>query len=1318
MASSTNILQINCRSLKSHKTDVENIHITTNSHIIHIQETWLIPNTLPPNISNYTTAHQSRDKTGGGVASYFHPSYAVTRIEPPPETPKHYQLTCNMVHTKHNKVIHINVYLPPKPNSTIVTSLTKFVASITQKHRNVMVCGDFNLHHPHWGKNAKATTEGKNVLHAFTAAGLECLNNPKTITRQQTGSKSSALDLTWVSPPLQRGNNQWKTNQTLKFADHLPITFTLPCKPPPSVQEHKMRWLDNADWEKWRADSDLAFRGSWKPPSMESDPAAAVCLFNTILQNAARLSIGQKRVTRGANTWWHHNTDIQRLVKAKRKARTLYMHKREPALQAQINKTRNELHRLVKRANEDRKQKLYSNLHQAPTDRSFFRTLKELSGSAPSKIRPLRDAHGSLHSTNQAKAKLLNQHFATQCNHKQIPREQQYVDEHRSHFEEGGFEQEEGKCELDKHTEQLNADISEDELKHHINIIASKPQTAAGPDGFTTKMIIYAGHGMLLALRQIFQLTWRSGQVPEQWKKAFITPVPKGRGNLTDTSSYRPVSLLSVIGKLLERVVQGRLMQFLTNTNRLPRTQSGSRPGHGTLDHLTRLCTDIWEAQQQGYCVGLILLDLTKAYDRVDRNLVRSQLHKCKVQGRALKWLSSFLHNRTQSVVVEGTQAAEVFTTSGVPQGSPLSPLLFILATADNLNNLQSKSGAFVDDLAMWCKAKDAKTVADILQRDANTVHNWGVSNHLHFSPAKSTLTYFTAKPLNVKPPTILLGNSHISLSRSPKYLGVTLDPQLTWAAHVQGMAVKANQRLGVLYQLHSHYFKKGITANVILKLYKTIIRPTMEYCCPLWRGAKDHILAPLHIIQNKVLRLCTGARRTSPIEALEIDTQIVPLGLRWEQMSKEWVAKIERLPPSHPLTNTAKTSKPAHHYTKNKTSSVPLCMNKQPAHNTRRASKATPEQKQPIRMDPWNHSILPTHLHNKLITRRSPANKAIPMEAKRWAADTLKSIDPADASVAYTDGSCLQAVGSAGAGIFTKAPGCVPTSKGYPLSQSSTNFEAELYAVAQACQNHITHGRHTRNIALHVYTDALTVWGLLANNTYPQTGNTTIFDKLANNMGIILQHTSLTLYWIPSHVGIPGNEKADRMAKEAATHASTEPKWASDPVFPVSLATAKKKIRMNMRRKWQQRWNASSGGRDYFALQPKVTTNQSHAWATNRRADSIQCQLRLNHSILNASRARFDNDVDPDCTECKSSTIETREHYLMHCEQYNSQRYRYYQHAQQIAGPSAHLLEGDSYVSMVLGTHAALSRYQKTQMHKATNDFIKATGRFRTQQN
>jgi hypothetical protein len=193
-------------------------------------------------------------------------------------------------------------------------------------------------------------------------------------------------------------------------------------------------------------------------------------------------------------------------------------------------------------------------------------------------------------------------------------------------------------------------------------------------------------------------------------------------------------------------------------------------------------------------------------------------------------------------------------------------------------------------------------------------------------------------------------------------------------------------------------------------------------------------------------------------------------------------------------------------------------------------------------------------------------------------------------------------------------------------------------------------------------------------------------------------------------------------MAKVAATRADTELKWAAQPAFSIPLATAKKKIRLNIRRKWQQRWSYSDKGRDYQALQPKVTTNRTHAWVTNRTADSLQCQLRLNHSTLNESRARFDTTVHADCSECKSSKPETREHYLMHCEQYDIQRYHHFQEAQQIAGLSAHLLAGDSYVSMVLGTHKSLSLCQKKQMHKATNDFIKATGRFggnipRTQQ-
>ena len=312
-------------------------------------------------------------------------------------------------------------------------------------------------------------------------------------------------------------------------------------------------------------------------------------------------------------------------------------------------------------------------------------------------------------------------------------------------------------------------------------------------------------------LLTVLNWSWRAGEVPASWRAAEIVAIPKKGKPSTETGSYRPISLLSCIGKLAERLVQHRLQHWLERAGKLNRNQAGFRKGHSTMDQLARVTQTIFDGfeSKKPQRAVLVLLDYARAYDRVWRDALYAKMGRMGVPGCVTSWIRALLSDR-RARVRWGTSASRwrVFQ-EGLPQGSVLAPppLLWLVYCNDIDDRLRTGDqeplvSLFADDVALLATGRSLQECADRLQPALDEVGRWVKTWKVQPSNTKCVMTTFTLDPKEsggkVKPQLSFCGQP-LGYEETPTFLGLKLDCQLTFAAHIAALKEKMGKRRACL---------------------------------------------------------------------------------------------------------------------------------------------------------------------------------------------------------------------------------------------------------------------------------------------------------------------------------------------------------------------------------------------------------------------------------------------------------------------------------------------------------------------------------------
>ena len=415
------------------------------------------------------------------------------------------------------------------------------------------------------------------------------------------------------------------------------------------------------------------------------------------------------------------------------------------------------------------------------------------------------------------------------------------------------------------------------------------PNKSYGVDGIQARFIKDSASEIKIPITYIINLSIDTNVFPTELKFARVKPLHK-KGNTSQIENYRPISILNVVSKILEKSIYIQLEKYLNDKKLLYCYQSGFRKSHSTDTCLINLMDYLHTNISEGKYVGMILLDLQKAFDTVDHVILCNKLKNIGVG--CVGWFESYIKNRLQVVNLDGINSKPGIVQCGVPQGSILGPLLFLIYVNDMPMSVKCKLLLYADDSALLVAGKDPKLIAEKLSNDLKSCHDWLVDNKLSLHLGKTECILFSTKrKIKLENDFKVFHNSTpIKQVKNVSYLGLTLDDTLSGESIITNIIKKASSRLKFLYRYKSILKEKSKKI-----LCSALIQCHFDYCCSSWYSSLNKMQkSRLQIMQNKCIRFILDLGPRSHISSREFKVvNMLPVQDRVRQLKLNHIFKI-----------------------------------------------------------------------------------------------------------------------------------------------------------------------------------------------------------------------------------------------------------------------------------------------------------------------------------------------------------------------------------------------------------------------------------------
>ena len=421
---------------------------------------------------------------------------------------------------------------------------------------------------------------------------------------------------------------------------------------------------------------------------------------------------------------------------------------------------------------------------------------------------------------------------------------------------------------------------TEEEVIRLIKNLDAKKST--GHDNISILIIKKLANELSIPLTYIFNLSLSSGIVPDQLKIARVVPIHK-KESKDVFSNYRPISVLPGFSKILERLVFNRCISFLNKHKILYDDQFGFRPKHSTNMAIIKLIDKIVQATNNDEITAGLFLDLSKAFDTIQHDILLDKMAHYGIRGLALEWFKNYLSNRKQFVDYNSHISELKLISSGMPQGSILGPLGFIIYVNDIPNSVPNLSLIlFADDTSAFTSHKDISTLNNIMNNGLNKLNQWFQSNKLSLNTKKSNFMLFGThiKTKQYKNELKLsLDNVELKCVDAAKFLGVTIDQNLTWENHINQLTKKCSSSIGILFKM-----KNFLPETALLSLYNTLVLSHINYGITAWSSAGVSDKSRVHVLQKRALRAISHS---------EFRSHSNPLFIKYNQLKINDLCKL-----------------------------------------------------------------------------------------------------------------------------------------------------------------------------------------------------------------------------------------------------------------------------------------------------------------------------------------------------------------------------------------------------------------------------------------
>ena len=601
-----------------------------------------------------------------------------------------------------------------------------------------------------------------------------------------------------------------------------------------------------------------------------------------------------KRPTINRN-WWKFTPEIAKLIKVKRKIRRMLKEDPIPGLKPLYNK----LNKLLReKINQQKQDKWKVSSIEAETNVStFWNKFKSYSNSRLNpnlgKVTNLVMENGNIAATNKLKAdtfaeslgKIHQTYYDPNHDLNTETEARNFLSAHKVVFKP--LEQAKQETE-DKHYMLREINV----LEITKTLQKCRNRSAPGEDQISYLILKNLDRENLSNIALIYNSCLKTGYFPNAWKQAKVVMLPKPGKDLTKPTSYRPISLLPAMGKIFERIVASRLSAFLEKIDYFDENQAGFRKKRSTVDQLFKLSQSVSTAlKKQKKAVG-VFLDVEKAFDAVWLEGLKYKLGRPEIgiPTKMIRLLSSFLTNRHLRVHQNSAISNKIELKAGTPQGSALSPLLFIFYDNDTPKPppgvLISK---FADDMAAWAIHKQEKRAEKLIQKHLDSLSEWCNKWKIKLNPSKTQVGLFTNSN-NTKEITLNLGRVPLTLSNEIKFLGLTFDRKLTWRHHIDNVRHRMWLRINAIKAISGRNL--GMQSKTLTHLYKMWIRPIALYGAPAYYSAAKTHINKIQVIQNSALRIALRRTRRTHIEDLRQEGSLTPLKAEAVRSSHRFIEK------------------------------------------------------------------------------------------------------------------------------------------------------------------------------------------------------------------------------------------------------------------------------------------------------------------------------------------------------------------------------------------------------------------------------------------
>ncbi len=1192
------IIQWNCRGLKSNFAELSLLVQEHKPAALCLQETFLKQNDTI-SIKHHTIfnkIYSEGDKAQGGV------SIIVNNSVPHKELLLNTNLQAVAVRLSlHSTITLCSLYLPPsKPieehrlNDLIIQLPTPYI-----------LIGDFNAHNIIWGCN-NTNQRGLQIENFISDNSLSYMNDPSSKTYLHPGTGSySAIDLTLCSPVILP-DFSWKVDDDLHGSDHFPILIS---ENQPTAYSQPRRWkLSKANWTKFQqlCEQTISYE-TFK------DCRDQTQLFTTLLIKAAEQSIPQTSPNpkRPYKPWY--DDDCKKAIQNRTSAIRKFNLRPTTENLNNIRIYRAKARRTIQSSKRKCWKQYISRLNNRTTTKKTWDMIRKINGKGTSHINHLT-ANNKQITTPLEISNTLAETFAQKSS----------ANNYSQKFQKFKDTKEKKKLNFNsKNKEHYNKLFTLKELK---SALSKAHDTSPGPDKIHYQFLKHLPSSSLFILLDMFNSIWQTGEFPTSWREALVIPIPKPDKDKKDPNNYRPIALTSCICKTMERMVNNRLVWFLESNHLIVNVQSGFRQQRSTLDNLVRFETFIREGFVNKQHVASVFFDLESAYDTTWKYGILKDLHDFDLRGRLPLFISAFLNERLFRVRVCNTLSDAREQQMGVPQGCILSVTLFSIKINNIVKSINPgvECSLYVDDFVICFRSSNMNIIERQLQQCLNKLQTWSDENGFKFSKSKTKCMHFCNLRGLHPDPEIYLDGSRIEVVSEYKFLGVIFDKKLSFIPHINNLKKKCQKALNILKVVaHSDW---GADRKVLLRLYRSLVRSKLDYGSIIYGSARKSYLKILDPIHNHGLRLVLGAFRTSPVKSLYAEANEPSLYARRQKLALQYLLKLKSNPlnPAHKVVFQPQFKV---QFQRKPRAIAPLGIRMEQCLDDLHIDMKSIAQYKIPDSPPWTLKTAEFRFDltsdKKSITDRSQFQTKY-HEIREFYSD-FKAI--------YTDGSKAGDTVASAAIFGNKNRKC-------RLPNKTSIFSAELKAIDLALDLAV----ESHYVQYIIFSDSLSVLQALYYEKFENPIVCTLLERISS----LSETNTFVFCWLPSHMGIKGNEMADQNAKLAL----------SLPISRIKVCYTdfKSTILTLIQSSWQAQWDGEIFNK-LHSVKPTLG-EWCPIYRPIRREEVILARLRIGHSRISHSWLLSRDDA-PECIPC--NTLYTVEHILIHCVDLQPIRLQYY---------------------------------------------------------